>query len=160
MLIENYKGIEIFHNASSDIFYTTIVIRKGTNGRKDEFLSFPRLQKTRDEIDKFLNTSAKKPILKKAWYKGKYDSDGYKLVEVVVYSDISQTVTIKGKDVREEKIDLKDEYYNNIKLFLHCKENDAIISNLIKKKSEIDKINKEISCSGGKLLPLKLEHFK
>ena len=65
MLIENYKGIDIFHNAQKDEFYTTIIVRKSSIGKKDEVISSPRLQRTRDDIDKFLNTAAKKPVVKK-----------------------------------------------------------------------------------------------
>jgi hypothetical protein len=161
MLIENYKGIEINHNAAKDEFYTNIIIRKGSNGKKDEYITSPRLQRVRDDIDKFLNTAAKKPVLKKAWYKGKYESDAYKLVYVIIHNAISDTVVVQEKGGKPVSVALNDNgWRNDSKLFLSCKENDAIIANLIKKEAEISKIKKETSCSSGKLLPLKMEHFK
>ncbi|MFM2456622.1 hypothetical protein QU896_29330, partial [Citrobacter freundii] len=87
--IENYKGIEISHDAVKDEFYTNVIIRKSSTGKKDEYITAPRLQRVRDSIDKFLNTAAKKPVLKKAWYKGRYESDGYKLVDILIYNSIS-----------------------------------------------------------------------
>lgn len=161
MLIENYKGIEINHNAAKDEFYTNVIIRKGSNGKKDEYIGSPRLQRVRDDIDKFLNTAGKKPVLQKAWHKGKYDSDTYKLVDIIIHNAISNTVMIQEKDGKPTSVALNDNgYRSDSRLFLSCKENDAIIANLIKKEAEINKIKKETSCSSGKLLPLKMEHFK
>ncbi len=159
MQIENYKGIAIMHNATKDEFYTNVVIRKSSNGKKDEYITAPRLQRVRDDIDKFLNTAAKKPVLKKVWLKGRYDSDSYKLVEVILHNSISHTVMVKDKEGKVSTIGL-NEYRSDDKLYISCKENDAIIANLVKKNAEIEKIKKETSCSGGKLIPLKLEHFK
>jgi hypothetical protein len=161
MLIENYKGIEIFHDANKDEFYTKIVIRKSSNGKKDEFISFPRLQRTRDELDKFLNTAGKKPVVKKAWLKLE-SRNGYNCsfekVDVVLYNSISQTTQIKKSDGKLET--LKKTYYSSdSKLFLCCKENDAIVASLIKANSEIEKIQKSVSCGSGKLIPMLDEHF-
>lgn len=157
MLIENYKGIDICHDAGKDIFYTSIVINARAT-KKDEVISGPRLQRIRDDIDKFLNTASKKPVLKKAWLKDR--SDNYALVDIILFNSISQTVMVSDKDGKIKTIKLSPMWTSDDKLLLSCKENKAIIANLIKKKAEIDKINKETSCSRGKLLPLKLEHFK
>lgn len=160
MLIENYKGVEIHHNATSDEFFTNIVILKGEFGKKDQVIRNGRLQATRDHIDKFLNTASKKPVVPKAWYRGKYNSDNYEKVDVILISNITDTIQIKraGKILTVGK----DRHRNNEQgnLYLCCKENDAIISNLNKKQKEIEKIEKEISCSSGKLIPFsKEEHF-
>jgi len=155
MKIENYKGVDILHDAKKDEFYTNIVIRKGEFGRKSELISAPRLQKTRDEIDKFLNTAAKKPVLKKAWLRY---HETYEKVEVVLFNSISETTQIKKSDGRTELLK-EASYRNDEKLFLSCKENDSIIEVLNKKQKEIEKIRKEISCSGGKLIPLSKVHF-
>lgn len=158
MLIENYKGVDIRHNAAKDEFFTNIVINKKSNGKK-EFISFPRLQKTRDEIDKFLNTAAKKPVLKKAWMRGRYDNNFYELVDVILLNTISKQVVVKNKEGRETHIELS-KYDDDYKIFLSCKENDAIIKTLNEKLKAIAKIEKETSCSGGKLIPFTMDNFK
>lgn len=158
MLIENYKGVEINHNATADEFYTNIVLLKGTNGKKDQYIRNGRLQATRDMIDKFLNTAAKKPVLTKAWYKGKYDSDEYEKVEVILRNEISGDIQIKndGKIYNLNKNGCRSEQG---KLYLSCKENDAIIAILKKKEAEIEKIEKEVRCTSGKLIPFVAGHF-
>lgn len=158
MLIEIYKGIEINHNANTDEFYTSIIINTKSNGKK-EYITAGRLQKIRDDIDKFLNTAAKKPFISKAWKKGKYNSEKYELVDIIILSAITGGITYK-QDGRLETTGTHRYSSDDPKLFLKCKENDAIIENLNKKQAEINKIEKEISCSSGKLLPLKNEHFK
>ncbi len=160
MLIENYKGIDINHDAKKDEFFTNVVINIKSNNKK-EFICSGRLQKIRDDIDKFLNTATKKPVLKKAWIKGRYESSAYEPCEIILYNMISKTVIVKIKDGKEKTIRISDYgNYNDEKLLISCKENDAIIKNLNEKQKEIEKINKEVSCSSGKLLPLKLEHFE
>ena len=158
MQIENYKGIAIMHNATKDEFYTNVVIRKSSNGKKDEYITAPRLQRVRDDIDKFLNTAAKKPVLKKAWLKGRYDSDGYKLVEIILHNSISKTVMLQDKEGKTITTNIESRY-NDDKVYLSCKENDAIIADLNKKIADIEKIEKTLSCSRGKLIPLLNEHF-
>ena len=161
MLIENYKGIDIFHNAQKDEFYTTIIVRKSSIGKKDEVISSPRLQRTRDDIDKFLNTAAKKPVVKKAWLIGesRYGSkDTFEKVDVIIYNSISQTTQIKKADGKVETLK-KPNYSNDSRLYLCCKENDIIVANLMKANAEIEKIQKTVSCSSGKLLPMIEEHY-
>lgn len=161
MLIENYKVIDINHDAAKDEFYTTIVIRKSTTGKQDEYIRGGRLQNTRDQIDKFLNTASKKPVLKKAWLRGRYNSSGYEQVNVIVYNKITNYVVVsKEGDSKQINIALSNQNYGDRnKLYLDCKENAAIISTLKKKEEEKRKIEKETSCSSGKLIPLTLEHF-
>lgn len=158
MLIEVYKGIEIFHNAVKDEFYTTVVINKRP-GKSDETIKGGRLGAVRENLDKWLNTAAKKPIVKLAWYKGKYEYDPYEKVEVVVFNAITNSAAIKGKDGRLKEVLVAKNGYLDERIFLACKENDAIIANLNKKREEIEKIKKETSCSSGKLIPCKPEHF-
>lgn len=160
MLIENYKGVDILHDANKDEFYTSIVIRNGRGSKKDEYIRSGRLQKTRDEIDKFLNTSSKKPVTKKAWLRGAYDSDNYKLVDVVLYNAISGSVQVRKEDGALVTINFDSYSRSKGTLYLDCTENKANISLLNKKMNEISKINKEISCTGGKLIPLTVAHFK
>ncbi len=163
MLIETYKGIEIFHNAVKDEFYTNIIIRKaGGFNKKNEYIRESRLQRIRDEIDKFINTAAKKPLLKKAWHKGRYSSDFYNQVEVILYNKISGYVMVRDVSGKESTMYLSETNYrySDDKLYIRCKENDAIIAKLMKNKEAIEKIQKEQSCSGGKLIPFTSEHFK
>lgn len=156
MLIEIYKGVEIFHDASKDFFYTKIVINK-RQFKKDEVIQAGRLQATRDEVDKFLNTSAKKSAIKKAWLGRERES--FELVEIFCLNAITGEVMVKTKDGKVKNASLGHTGYREERLFLQCKENDAIIANLQKKAAEIEKIKKETSCSSGKLLPAKPEHF-
>lgn len=158
MLIEIYKGIEIFHNAAKDEFYTNVVINK-RSGKSDETIKGGRLGAVRENLDKWLNTAAKKPIVKMAWYKGKYENDGYEKVEVVIFNAITNCGMVKGKDGRLKEVSISGDRYREDRIFLSCKENDAIITNLNKKKEEIEKIKQETSCSSGKLIPCKPEHF-
>lgn len=158
MKIENYKGVDIWHNASSDEFYTTMVVLKGQHGRKDECITGGRLQKVRNDIDKFLNTAAKKPVMKRAWLKSKYEGGEYELVDIIIYNAISDSVHIRYKNGRTENLG-KSEYNSEKRLFISCKENDAIVSGLNKKIREMAKMKKEMSCPGGKLIPLCAEHF-
>lgn len=159
MLIELYKGIQIFHDATKDEFYTQIVINK-RSGKKDEYIRGGRLGGVRDSIDKFLNTAAKKPVIKTAWIKGKYEYDRYEKVDVIILNAIINSVVVKDKNgkLKDAVID-SSRYGRDDKLYLCCKENDAIIANLNKKQEEIEKIKNETSCSSGKLIPLKSEHF-
>src|SRR5688500_13988840 len=150
MLIENYRGVNILHDATKDEFYTNLVIRKGTMGKKDEYITSGRLQKIRDIIDRFLNTASKKPVVKKAWLKSKYESDGYKQVDIVLYNAISNTVLVKETDGKTQTINLNDYHERNGKLYLDCQENTTNISLLNKRNNEIKKIEKEVSCTGGK----------
>lgn len=159
MKIENYKGIDIFHNAEKDEFHTNIVILKGSNGKKDEYISSYRLQKTRDEIDKFLNTASKKPVVKKAWYR-KYDTDKLKLVDVQLYNFISDSIMIKDVDGRNVVIDLKSSYSRDKQLYIQCKENDATVTALNKKIDEISKMRTEENCIKSKLILMDAKHFK
>lgn len=156
MLIEKYKGIDVFHDAAKDEFYTKIVINK-RQGKSDEVIKGGRLGAVRDNIDKFLNTAAKKPIIKKAWYKGRNDYDGYQKVDVIVYNAISGSIMVEFEDGKIKFTSVGQ--YRDEKLYICCKENDAIVANLQKKQAEIDKIKKETSCSSGKLIPVKPEHF-
>ncbi len=55
MLIETYKGVQIHHNGQTDEFYTDIVLNTTLNGKK-EYIRNGRLQKIREQLDKFLNT--------------------------------------------------------------------------------------------------------
>jgi len=161
MLIENYKGIDINHDAKKDEFFTSVVIRKDEDEKKNEYIGGQRLQKVRNEIDKFLNVAAKKPVLKKAWYRGKYQSDKFEPVEIIVYSTITSLVTFKKKGSdRLSTVKLTDMQRGSSEmLILSCKENDAIIAAMQKRDKEIEKIVKETSCASGKLIPLTLEHF-
>jgi hypothetical protein len=159
MLIENYKGIDILHDANKDEFYTSIVIRKGSGSRKDEFIRSGRLQKCRDEIDKFLNTSGKKPVLKKAWHRGRYESGDYRLVDVILYNAISGDIQVRDSDNKLITIS-KDSYRSNGTLYLDCVENKTNIALLNKKIQDVKRIEKETSCTVGKLIPLTVEHFK
>lgn len=162
MLIENYKGIDINHDANKDEFLTSVVIRKGQDGKKNEYIGGQRLQKVRNEIDKFLNVAGKKPVLKKAWYRGKYQNDKFEKVEIVVYSTITSLITFKmvGSE-RLSTAKLSDMSKGTSELLiLSCKENDAIIAAIQKRDKEIKKIENETSCSSGKLIPLSLEHFQ
>lgn len=156
MLIENYKGIEINHDAKKDRFYTNVIILKGANGKKDQYIEGHGLQKTRDEIDKFLNTSKHKPVLKKVWIRRDED---FELVEIILHNPISKTYEVRRKDGKTETI--KPARYERDKtLYLQCKENDAIVKNIMEKQKQIDKIKKEYNCSSGKLIPLTEEHFE
>src|ERR1700748_1905212 len=146
MLIEVYKGIEINHNAEKDIFTTNIVVFKAHIAKKNEYINGPRLQKVRIEIDKFLNTSAKKPVLKKVWIKGRYESSPYELREIIIYNPISNTVMVRGKEGKIANLTLQGKGYNEEKIFLSCKQNDLIIKNMNAKTLEIEKIKKETSC--------------
>ncbi len=161
MLIENYKGIEIFHNAQKDEFYTTIIVRKSLNAKKDEVIASPRLQRTRDDIDKFLNTAAKKPIVKKAWLRAENRwkvLDTFEKVEIIIYNSISRTTQIKKADGTVETL-RGSNYSDESRLYLCCKENDAIVARLMKANAEVEKIKKEISCTTGKLLPMTQKHY-
>ncbi len=157
MKIENYKGIDIMHDAKKDEFFTSIVILNKSYGKKDEVIRSPRLQKTRDEIDKFLNTASKKPVLKKAWYK-EYDSYPYVKVDILLFNMISNTFQISFNN-RLLSFNL-NRHNDDKKLFICCKENDTIVKSLNDKMEQIKKIEKEKSCSSGKLIPLKMEHFE
>lgn len=157
MLIETYKGVSVFHDAAKDEFYTQIVINK-RSGKSDEFIKGGRLGAIRDNIDKFLNTAAKKPIITKAWHKGRYETDKYEKVDIIIMNAISNTVMIKFEDGKTKSLSFLG-YNREGGLFLSCKENDEIIKNLNKKEQEIAKIKKETSCTSGKLIPLKSEHF-
>lgn len=158
MLIENYKGIEIFHNAEKDEFYTKVVINK-RSGKSDEYIKGGRLGSIRDNIDKFLNTAAKKPVLKAAWMKGKYE-EVFEKVDIVILNAITNSVMVRGKDGKlKDAVIEGGKYGREDRLYLVCKENDAIVSNLNKKHQEMEKIKHETSCSSGKLIPLKPEHF-
>ncbi len=157
MKIENYKGIDIMHDAKRDEFFTKIVIRNGSYGKKDEVIKSPRLQKTRDEIDKFLNTASKKPVLKKAWHR-EYDSYLYVKVDILLFNMISNNFQISFNG-RILSFNI-NKYSDDKKLFICCKENDAIVKSLNDKIEQIKKIEKEKSCSSGKLIPLKMEHFE
>jgi len=155
MLIEIYKGVQITHNSAKDEFHTDIVVNKKLNGKKD-YIKHSRLQAVRDEVDKYLNTAAKKPILKKGWIKGRHE-DSWKSVDIICYNSISGEVIIKDEN-KQREIKLPGQYSDD-RIVISCKENDAIIANLNKKSAEIERIKKEVSCSGGKLIPLKAEHF-
>lgn len=152
MLIETYKGVQIHHNAELDEFYTNIVINKKSNGKK-EFIRAGRLQKTRDEIDKFLNTAAKKPAVQKAWLR---KDDHFELVDVILYNNISKKFMIK-KAKSQKPEELGERRYGSEQLYIKSKENDAIVHDLIKKNAEIEKIKKTTSCAMGKLIPLSEE---
>ncbi len=153
MLIENYKGVEIHHNGTSDEFYTDIVINTTHNG-KNEYIRNGRLQKTRELIDKFLNTASKKPQMQKAWLK---ENNDYTLVEVILFNKISGCYMFK-RSAKDRPEELGKKAYRGQQLFIKSKENDAIISALKKSQSEISKIEKTISCSAGKLIPLSEEY--
>lgn len=154
MLIETYKSVQINHDAKLDEFYTSIVLNTTSKGKK-EYLRGGRLQKLRDGIDKFLNTAGKKPVVQKAWLKR---DETYSLVEVVLYNSISKKWVIKKSDKdRPEELG-GGSYRRSEQLFLKSKENDAIIANLQKAQAEITKIEKTVSCSSGKLIPLSEEH--
>jgi len=155
MLIETYKGVQINHDAKVDEFYTTIVINTTSSGKK-EYLRGSRLQKLRDGIDKFLNTAGKKPKIQKAWLRR---DDTYQLVQVVLYNNISKRFMIKRSDKdRPEELGSSSSYRRSEQLYLCCKENDAIVAQLQKAQAEISKIQKTVSCSSGKLIPLSEEH--
>jgi len=162
MLIENYKGIDINHDASKDEFTTNIIILKGTGGKKDEYIKNGRLQKVRDDIDKFLNTAGEKPVLQKCWTR-RYDNDLFKLANIIIFNKISNQAIIQiENDSNLLTVKMGTGYYNNSdhKAWIQCEENDSIIDNLNSKREEINKINKEVSCSSGKLIPLSPDHFK
>lgn len=154
MLIETYKGVEILHDAKLDEFYTNIVVNTTINGKK-EYLRNGRLQRLREALDKFLNTAAKKPAIQKAWLK---DGDDFELVDVILFSNISKTFMIKksAKDRMEEFGPRR--YGRSAQLFIKCKENDAIVSAIQKANKEKDKIERAVSCSSGKLIPLSEEY--
>lgn len=158
MLIEIYKGIEIFHNAAKDEFYTKVVVNK-RSGKPDEVIKGGRLGSVHEILDKWLNTAAKKPIVKLAWYKGKYEYDPYEKVEVLIFNAITSSAMIKGKDGLLKEVSVSPAWPRDERILLSCKENDAIIANLNKKREEIEKIKRETSCSSGKLIPCKPEHF-
>lgn len=161
MKILNYKGVDVNHDASSDKFYTNIIILKANNGRKDQCISGTGLQAVLDSIDKFLNTAGKKPVLPKAWLKGKYDSDAYEEVEVVLYNTISGVVHVRNKNGKVSTVLFdRHNYKREGTLYLKCKENDTLISTINKKNEAVKKIEKEVNCTSGKLLPLNLEHFE
>lgn len=161
MLIEIYKGIQIIHDASHDIFNTNIVVNKKFNGKK-EFISSPRLQKVRDEIDRYLNTNSTKPVIKFGWLKNedynRYST--YEKVELISYNPIVDSITYKK--ISDGKIGTADRvsYYRKSQVYISCKENDEIISAIKKKTAEIEKISKSFNCNEGKLIPVKEEHFK
>ena len=157
MLIETYKGIQIHHDAKKDEFFTHIVIRKSQSGKKDEFIGNARLQKTRDEIDKYLNVAAKKPVLRKAWLRNKYDNS-FISVEIIYYNSIANSTRIRHSDGKEQDI-IPSTYSSDAKLFISCKENDAIVKSINKASDDKKRIEREISCTSGKLIPLKAEHF-
>lgn len=158
MLIEIYKGVEINHDAAKDEFFTKIVINK-RSGKPDEVIRGGRLGKVRDEVDKYLNTAAKKPIVKRAWYKGKYADDPYEKVDLTCLNTITGTVMVTTKDGKVKHTSVSDQRYRDDRLFISCKENEAIIANISAKEEQIRKIKNEISCSSGKLIPCKPEHF-
>lgn len=155
MLIEIYKGVKISHDAAKDEFYADVVINKKFNGKK-EYIRRPRLQSLRDEVDKYLNTASKKPVVMKGWIKSR-NGESYESVKIICYNVISNDVVIEDKDGKRKEIKMGS-YYDE-KLVISCKENDAIVANLNKKYAEIERIKKEVSCSGGKLIPVKAEHF-
>lgn len=159
MLIEIYKGVEITHNATKDIFSTTLVINQ-RHSKGDEVIGGPRLQKVRDDIDKFLNQVTKKPVLKKGWLKRRGDYD-YSPVEIIIYNPIPKNVMVKEiKNGQITWVKLDSNYNSDYRIVLDCKENNEIIKGLLKKHEEIEKIKKEVSCSSGKIIPLTIEHFK
>lgn len=153
MLIETYKGIQIKHDAKADEFYTDIVINTTPSGKK-EYIRGGRLQKVRDYVDKFLNTSGKKVVIPQAWLK---DGETYQLVDVILFNAISKRFVIQKKGHRQEEFGAS-RYGRSAQLFIKSKENDAIIKELIAKQVEIAKIEKTVSCSSGKLIPLSEEH--
>jgi len=160
MLIETYKGVQVFHNASKDEFYTHLVVIATKGDKKDEILKHQRLQGMRDMIDKYLAVSTKKPTIPKGWYKGKYSSDPYEKVDVILYSTISDTVIVRKANGKE--VQMKKGYssgYDEGSLYLACKKNEALIKAIVEKQKSIDKIKKEVSCTSGKLLPFTKEHF-
>jgi hypothetical protein len=156
MRIERYKGVEIHHDAMKDEFYTQIVINK-REGKRDEVIKGTRLQSVRDSIDKFLNTAAKKPIIQKAWLISKNDNEKYEPVDIILINLISGDIQVRKKDGKMEVVEKKS--YYGPRLFLSCKENDAMVKALQQKLDQIEKIRKEFSCTSGKLIPLKEEHF-
>ena len=161
MKIENYKGIDIFHNAEKDEFVTKIVVLP--NSKKDSTIRNGRLQKVRDEIDRFLNTAAKKPVLKKAWvWKDKYnDESGYVKADILIFNCLTNNATIQREGFKAtEDFNLTPYWNSDKKVFICCKENDAIIAQMNKDFEAIAKIKKQRSCASGKLIPLAIEHFK
>lgn len=158
MLIENYKGVSIFHNQKTDEFYTNLVINKTHNGKK-EVIQNGRLQKTRELIDKFLAVSAKKPAIKKAWLKTEnhYGPSEFELVDVVIFNNITKNFVIKKQnETRLEELGQRRSGRSS-QLFIKCKENDAIIKDLQKRGAEYEKMRKASSCAEGKLIPLSEE---
>lgn len=153
MLIETYKGVEIHHDGHTDEFYTNVVVNTTLAGKK-EYIRNGRLQKTRELLDRFLNTAAKKPQMQKAWLK---EDSQYTLVEIILYNKISGTFMFR-RSPNAKMEELGKKAYRGQQLFIKSKENDAIISELNKKNGEIAKIEKTISCSSGKLIPLSEEY--
>lgn len=79
---------------------------------------------------------------------------GYKL-----YNAITGGIVVKLKDGKLKDIAPGRYSSRSDRIFIGCKENDAIVAVLNKKREEIEKIKMETSCSSGKLIPCKQEHF-
>ena len=163
MLIEIYKGVVINHDVVKDIFTTNLVVlsKKTANvynsSQKNSYVSSPRLQATRDEIDRVLNASTTKPLLKKGWYRYSDNSD-FEAVTIVYYNLLSKKAQIKKADGTTKDIGLGNNNYGGEgKLYIDSKENNALIANIIKVEKEIKDLKKKISCS--RLIPLTEEHF-
>ena len=165
MLIENYKGIEIKHDAQHDEFFTDIEVGKTFKGKK-QYIRNKGLQKTRDDIDKYLATASKKPVLQKVWIRNKegYSSKEYDYTEatLISYNAISGEVRVTnegGKGYKDISLNGRG-YSSDQKLFIQCNENNAIVKAAKKVNAEIEKHEKSISCLTGKMIPLTVEHFK
>lgn len=159
MLIEIYKGVSIFHDAAKDEFYTSVCLSpKGQ--LKKEYIRAGRLGKIRSDIDKYISVIGQKPLMPKAWARASDSEEEFQLVEVVSFNALSQDIIYRKKgDSKTETRSLEGRYGRDVSFYLSCKENDLIVVALNKKAAEIKKIRDEKSCSSGKLIPLKPEHF-
>jgi hypothetical protein len=158
MLIEIYQGVSIKFDANKDEFYTDIQISPKGKAKK-EYIRAGRLGKVHSEIDKYLSVAKQKPLMPQAWILCRNSEGKYELVDVISYNSLSNQITFKRKDSQEPETKGMNGGYKDDMFFLSCKENDAIVTNLNKKAKEIQKIKNEVSCSGGKLIQLKPEHF-
>lgn len=162
MLIEIYKGIAINHRADIDEFYTDVI--NSIIRDKPNVIKAKRLQKIRDEIDIFISVNGYTPIVKKVWYR-QNNNELFKLTDVLLYNAITKQAEIKREGNTNLIVNMANNMYStnsgrNANAYIQCEENDAIIKMLNEKQEQINKINSEISCSTGKLIPLKPEHFK
>ncbi len=159
MKTETYKGIDIMHSADKNKFYTKVFIRKRTSGRIQPYISASKIEKVKSEIDLFIKSISAKAGLKKAWLKDCYADGGYKLVDIILYDSASNSVTIRNQKLKITTIPLSEYKFNNDKIFINSKYNNALVNRLNAKQFEIDVLKQQKNSLKEKMVPVKAIYF-